>query len=189
MLKSQDIVLLLKLLSQIETLSEWSQNQLAVHLCISVSEINAGLKRLYQSGLLMQVEQTKKSTAPSPKQLYLPMSKACEEFLIFGLKYVFPVQLGEYTRGIATAYAAPILKKHIAIGKEPIPVWPFAEGDQRGLALKPLYPSVPKSLTTYPDPCFYDLLTLVDAIRQGRARERNIAIKLLKERLPNNDTG
>ena len=91
--------------------------------------------------------------------------------------------MGGYTRGIVTSYAAPIFKKHIALGQDPVPVWPYAEGNQQGLALEPLYPSVPQSITEYPDAVFYDLLTLIDAIRQGRSRERSIAIKLLKEKL------
>ena len=51
---------------------------------------------------------------------------------------------------------------------------------ERGLAL---YSSVPESVTKHPDPLFYDLLTLIDAIRSGRVRERNIAIKLLREKI------
>ena len=113
----------------------------------------------------------------------LPIRAACEECLISGVKYFFPAQLGTYTRGIATSYAAPIFKNHIMVGQNPIPVWPYAEGTERGLALKPLYRSVPESVTQYPDQLFYESLTLIDAIRAGRARERNIAIKLLKEKI------
>ncbi len=69
------------------------------------------------------------------------------------------------------------------MGNDPIPVWPDAEGDRRGVALEPLYRSVPRSLRQFPDPIFYELLVLVDAIRSGRARERNLAIKFLKERM------
>lgn len=179
MLKPQDIVLLLKLLSNQEHTS-WSQNQLATHLCMSPSEINASIKRLCRSGLIRQVPQQDTS-----KQNYVPVKQACLEFLISGLKYVYPSQLGEYTRGIATSYAAPIFEKKIMVGNDPIPVWPYAEGDRRGLALEPLYPSVPKSIVKYPDQEFYNLLTLVDALRQGRARERNIAMQLLREKLDN----
>jgi len=173
MLKSQDIVLLLKLLSHPKESLGWSQNQLATYLCISASEVNAGIKRLNKAGLFY-FDMNKR---------YQLSAAACEELLISGVKYFFPAQVGEYTRGIATSYAAPIFEKQIILGQDPIPVWPFAEGNRRGLALKPLYPSVPKSLAQYPDQTFYDLLALVDAIRQGRARERNIAMKLLKERL------
>lgn len=177
MLKPQDIMLLLKLLSRSDE-SRWSQNKLATHLCISASEVNAGIKRLSHSSLLRQ-----QLTKAQDSLLYLPIIPACEEFLIHAVKYILPVLLGEYTRGIATSYAAPIFKGKINLGQDPIPVWPFVEGRQRGIALKPLYVSIPKSLTEYPDQRFYDFLALVDAIRQGRAREREFAIKILRERL------
>jgi hypothetical protein len=184
MLKSQDIVILLKILSTMtlvkgspeETLS---QNRLAALLCMSASEVNAGIKRLVLSGLLSPVI----TDDPKNQIVFKPNKKACEECLISGVKYFFPVQLGAYTRGIATSYAAPILEKHLILGDDPIPVWPYGEGDRRGLALEPLYSSVPKSLVQFPDQLFYELLVLVDAIRSGRTRERNIAIKLLKGKL------
>jgi hypothetical protein len=186
MLKSQDIMILLKILS-VMTISKgrpddsWTQNQLAVMLCMSASEVNAGIKRLVLSGLLAPVYREDQKA----KIIFMPVKAACEECLISAVKYLFPTQLGAYTRGIATSYAAPIFEKHILIGDDPIPVWPYAEGNQRGLALEPLYSSVPKSLSQYPDQVFYELLVLIDAIRTGRARERNIAIKLLKEKIHN----
>lgn len=71
-------------------------------------------------------------------------------------------------------------------GNDPIPVWPYGEGNERGLALKPLYSSVPESIAKHSDPLFYDLLTLIDAIRSGPARERQIAsqkiLALLKQK-------
>jgi hypothetical protein len=51
----------------------------------------------------------------------------------------------------------------------------------RGYEFSPLYRSVPKAALK--DQAIYELLTLVDAIRDGRARERELAIKLLSERL------
>ena len=179
MLKPQDIVILLKILSTV-TLSnaysaeELSQNELAGLLCMSPSEVNAGFKRLVLSGLLGPVQR-------SNKLVYVPIKAAVEECLVSGVKYFLPVQLGAYTRGIATSYAAPIFEKHIVLGDDPIPVWPSGDGNQRGVALEPLYRSVPQSLAKHPDQLFYEMLVLVDAIRTGRVRERNIAIKLLKE--------
>src|SRR3990167_5860118 len=67
------------------------------------------------------------------------------------------------------------LNEQIVTGNDPIPVWPYGEGSERGLALKPLYPSVPEAIAKHTDPLFYDLLTLIDAIRSGRVRERQIA--------------
>ncbi len=173
MLKAQDIVILLKLLADPDHL-KWPQHQLATHLCLSPSAVNASLVRLNESGLLLL------GVNGQRYQLVIP---ACEELLIYALKYFFPAKLGEYTSGIATSYAAPIFAGQIALGQDAIPVWPSAEGSHRGLGLQPLYHCVPASLIRYPDQVFYGLLALVDAIRQGRAREKNIAIKLLKERL------
>jgi hypothetical protein len=181
MLKPQDIVMLLKILSTL-TLSkgapddELTQNELARRLCMSPSEVNAGIKRLVLSGLLGPVQRAE-------RVLFLPIKAAVEECLISGVKYFFPVQLGAYTRGIATSYAAPIFEKLILRGADPIPVWPYGEGEQRGLALTPLYRSVPQALAKHPDPLFYELLVLIDAIRAGRARERTVAIQLLKEKI------
>lgn len=190
MLKAQDIVILLKILATM-TLSKGdpdellSQNKLASYLCMSVSEVNKGIKRLLKSGLLGEVYKENITIGSTKKLILLPVKAACEECLISGVKYFFPAQLGEYTRGIATSYATPIFKKRIMLGQDPIPVWPYAEGDQRGLALQPLYSAVPRSITKYPDQLFYELLTLIDAIRSGRVRERNIAVKLLKEKINN----
>ena len=64
---------------------------------------------------------------------------------------------------------------------EPPPVWPDPEGDTRGYEFSPLYKSVPKAASK--DRILYELLVIVDAIRDGRAREREIAIKELKARL------
>lgn len=184
MLKPQDIVILLKILSTRVLPDNYpdemlSQNKLATLLCMSVSEVNAGMKRLVLSGLLSPVI----TDDPKNKIVFLPNKSACEECLTSGVKYFFPVELGAYTRGIATSYAAPIMEKHLILGDDPIPVWPYGEGDKRGLALEPLYSSVPKSLAQFPDQIFYELLVLVDVIRSGRARERNIAIKLLKGKI------
>ena len=46
------------------------------------------------------------------------------------MKYFFPIALGEYTRGMVTSYAADIFEKQIILGQDPVPVWPFAEGNQ-----------------------------------------------------------
>lgn len=185
MLKPQDIVILLKIISgaieENDPHKSTPQSQLAVELCISASEVHEGVKRLVLSGLLAPY--FGKDPLSQKRPVLLPIKKACEECLIYGVKYFFPVELGSYTRGIATSYSAPVFKKLISVGRDPVPVWPHAEGKQQGLALEPLYRSVPSSVIKYPDPIFYELLTLVDAIRSGRARERKIAAELLKERL------
>lgn len=171
MLKPQDCIILLKLLANPKV--EWSQRQLADAICISLAETNAGLKRLVDAGLLRKTEQSQ----------FLPIIAAAEEFLINGLKYLIPGKLGEYTRGIPTAVGASIFQGKIALGDDPIPVWPDARSKQRGVALNPIYPTVPEALRKVPDQAFYELLVLIDSIRIGRPRERNMAVQLLKNRI------
>lgn len=181
MLKSQDIVILLKILAN-KYPDQLLQKDLATYLCMSASEIHEGMKRLELSGLLGSVYR-KSEDSNSNKIIRMPIKSACEECLIYGVKYFFPVKLGSYTRGIPTSYSAPLFEKYLMLGDDPIPVWPYAEGEHRGLALEPLYRSVPQAIAKHPDQPFYELLVLIDAIRTGRARERNIAIKLLREKL------
>ncbi|CZI29948.1 TPA: hypothetical protein JBC15_03080 [Legionella pneumophila subsp. pneumophila] len=173
MIKPQDIVVLAKLLVY-QTDKTWSQNSIAYELCLTPSQINYALKRLVGAGLI---------TPYYPPNKPQPIIQACEEFFVHGLKYVFPAKLGELVRGIPTSYAAPCLSDQIVAGSDPIPVWPYGEGNERGLALKPLYSSVPESVAKHPDPLFYDLLTLIDAIRSGRVRERQIASQKILELL------
>ena len=58
---------------------------------------------------------------------------------------------------------------------------PFIDGPHRGPEIKPLYPTAPEAASE--DPALYQLLTLVDAIRTGRSRERRLAQARLTEAL------
>lgn len=171
MLKSQDCVVLIKLLANIGI--DLSQRQLSVALGISLAEVNAGIKRLEEAGLLRKNNQGK----------LFPNVQAAEEFLIHSLKFLFPAKLGEYTRGTPAAIAAPIFRDKIALGNDPIPVWPDAMGEERGVALLPIHPNLSKTLRANPDSAFHELLVLIDVLRSGRPRERNLAAALLKEKL------
>jgi len=170
-IKGQDIVVLAKLISR-QGSDNWSQNSIAVELCLSPSQVNNAFKRLVNAGLI---------TPYQPPNKPQPIIQACEEFFIHGLKYVFPAKLGVSSRGVPTSYAAPSFKGEILQGNEPVPVWPHGNGTERGAALKPLYPCVPESIIKHPDPIFYNILSLLDAIRSGRAREKNIGKQKLSE--------
>jgi len=144
--------------------------QMSVDLSISSSEVHAALKRLALARLVS-------SDADGNR----PLLEAVEEFLVHGVKYAFPVKPGELTRGVPTSYAAPPLNRLIESGTEPPPVWPFPEGHQRGVSLEPLYKTAPAAALR--DPLLYELLALIDALREGRARERKLAEKELIDRL------
>lgn len=165
MLKPQDIVILLKLL--IKEDEKWSYASLAAELFISASEIHAGIKRAL-AARLMNIQSRK------------PIKKSLEEFVIHGVKYAYPPQRGGLTRGIPTSYAAPPLKDFVLNSNDPPPVWPDPDSEIRGYELAPLYKSVPKAASK--DKKLYEMLTLIDAIRDGRARERELAVQEIKKR-------
>lgn len=168
-LKPQDIVVLLKLVALADR--PWTFQSLAVELSISQSEVHAAVRRAVAARLM---------TAASSGE-GRPMRASLLEFLLHGVKYAFAPERGGLTRGVPTGYAAPPLDKFIAGSNEPPPVWPHAEGAVRGYALMPLYRTVPEAALR--DPSLYELLALVDAIRDGRARERNLARQQLEKRL------
>ena len=159
-LKPQDVVVALKLCAYPGIRPPISI--VANDLSLSPSEVHGAIRRLRESRLLH---------GPGLKDR--PNVSALEEFLIHGLKYAFPAEHGEVTRGIPTSYAAEPLKSEIAISNNLPPVWPWPEGDTRGVGLEPLYRKVPRAALR--DSELYQLLALVDAIRDGRASERKIA--------------
>src|SRR3990167_2295650 len=165
-LKPQDIVVLLKLVGLEQ---DWSYRSLAHELFMSTGEVHNALDRAARAQLF-------------DAQLKRPRVQALEEFLVHGAKYAFPAERGSLTRGTPTAYAAPPLNEIISpADNEHPPVWPDPEGTARGYKLKPLYDSVPKAAKL--DKELYELLALVDAIRDGRARERSLAAEHLHKRL------
>ena len=97
------------------------------------------------------------------------------------MAYVFPQHPGALVRGILTAHAAEPL--NLIINANEKYVWPYAKGNDRGQAIEPLYSSVVEAALK--DKVLYEMLTLVDAIRVGRIREKEIAKKELEKRILN----
>ena len=167
-LKPQDVVVALKLFGYPSGRPPISV--VASDLGLSPSEVHGAIQRLRSSRLLH---------GPALKDR--PNISGLEEFLVHGLKYAFPAEHGEVTRGIPTSYAAEPLKSEIAVSSDLPPVWPWQDGNTRGVGLEPLYKNVPRAALR--DRALYQLLALVDAIRDGRARERNLAERDLVRRL------
>ena len=166
-LKPQDIVVLLKLIAA--RTKEWSFASLAADLFMSPSEVHAGIKRATAARLF---DESRK----------MPVRKSLEEFLVHGVKYAYPPQHGALTRGIPTGYAAYPLNEMLALGANDVPpVWSHPEGEVRGYEFLPLYKSAPSAALKDKD--LYALLAIIDAIRDGRARERELAVKELVNRL------
>jgi hypothetical protein len=186
-LRPQDVVVVLKLLTSDG--NPWSYSKLGEELAMSASHVFASVDRARISRLLdftAILPRTRPARAARPSRerpavLPRPNHSNLKEFLIHGVKYAFPVERGGETRGIPTAEAALPLKQHFPQDFPLPPVWPYAEGSVRGNAFSPLYKNVPQAALR--DPKLYELLALVDAIREGRAREREIAIRELTARV------
>jgi hypothetical protein len=163
-MRPHDVVVLLKIASKRS--ASWMMKDLALELGISQSEVSESLNRSVYAGLI----------ADNKKAV---MKSALLEFLEFGLKYMYPQQLGAVVRGMPTAFSAPPLADKI-VSDENV-VWPFAEGKARGQAIEPLHPGVPKACLQ--DSELYKLLALTDGIRVGKAREKKLAIDELRKRI------
>lgn len=161
-IKPQDILVLAKII--VKRSLPWRQLDLAYELGLSQSEIAQSLERLSISKLLRD---------------RAPVKAAVLEFLIHGLKYVFPVEPGPVSRGMPTSHSAKPLSKKIISEKDDVYVWPYAEGDIRGHSIKPLYPSVPEAAKK--DEKLHELLSLIDALRVGKVREVKLASEYLRE--------
>ena len=147
--------------------TSWTYPELASALQMSASEAHAAVKRAVRSGLVDDVSRTARKSA-------------LLEFLLHGVRYLIPPVWSGVTRGVPTSYAAPPLNASIIVDDLP-PVWPHPEGTTRGQGLVPVYRSVPNAALK--DPALHEWLALVDAIRSGRARERELAARIIRERL------
>jgi hypothetical protein len=177
-LRPQDVVLVLKLVAA--NSAAWSFSKLGKELFMSTSHAFASALRAERANLL-----SISKAPPSPPRgrgvLFEPQRTNLQEFLIHGVKYAFPVERGGVTRGVPTAEGVSPLREHFAEPSTLPPVWPYAEGPVRGMALSPLYKNVPQA--SLRDSGLHELLALVDAIRDGRARDREIAIGELTARI------
>lgn len=108
-------------------------------------------------------------------------TRALLGFVMHGLKYVFPARPGPLARGIPTAHAAPVLAGRLLSAGEHIYVWEDSNGRAHGQRVELLYKSVPRAVRR--DAELYAMLALVDAIRLGQERESALAGKLLTQYL------
>ena len=167
-LKPQDVLLALRLAVRP---GRAPQAEIANAIGISASEVNHGLKRLAGAHLYSSRNDR-------------VIRAALVEFLVFGLRYAFPAQLGLFGDGMPTAHSASPLVHRLAASKRDGAVWATeisAVPRVHGHVVDPIYKSAPAAAAK--DPALYEMLALVDALRVGRAREREIAKEELTERL------
>jgi len=163
-MRPHDIVVLLKIAAKGK--NNWLMKDLSYELGISASEISESINRSVFAGLI----------AEDKKRL---MKLALLEFLEHGIRYVYPQKPGTLARGIKTAHSAKPLNETISSTEHYI--IPYAKGDTRGQMIEPLHPNLAEACIK--DAAFYELVSLCDALRVGKVREKNLAIEELNKRL------
>lgn len=158
-LRPHDVTVILALTLQPYT----TFRELAAVVSLSLGETHNSVKRL-ELARLAQLGET-------------PNVSGLLEFLISGVPYSFPAQLGPPTRGVPTAFSAlPLNDEFIS---HDVVVWPDPKGDARGYSVTPLSPVVARISRQNAD--LYRLLALIDAVRIGQARERARARMYLEQ--------
>lgn len=169
-MRPQDIAVLLKILV---SHPDWMNKEIAEGLVISASEVSYSLQRSVGAEL---IDSSKRKV----------MRKTFLEFIQYGLPRVFPAIRGPIATGVPTAFSSPIMSTYLMTNQfNEMIVWPFSEGSARGESIVPLYPNAVKA--SVKDPELYELLCLVDVMRLGKVREKEIALKLLKEKISNHN--
>ena len=173
MLKGQDVAIVIKLLLKHNAKEKVEFKVIAHELFISQSEVTKSIKRLQTARLL---------TRYSDDTIELHKHEMME-FFVHSVKYNFPAEVNIATRGMAAAYSALPIKKTIV--SDECYVWPYIQGESKGLALTPLYKTLPNALDRSPDEKFYAIISALDLLRLGGKRENKIAKELLENHIWN----
>ncbi len=161
-IRPQDIVILLKILSLEK--EPWLAKDLASSLFLSGSEVSESLNRSGYAGLLdTQKKRVQKLNF--------------QDFIIYGLKFVFPQHPGAQLRGMPTGISHPRLRSKFPT--ETKLIWPDPDGNEFGLSIEPFYEKQVKAAKA--DNKLYYQLCLIDMIRLGKPREVNFAREELKK--------
>lgn len=160
--KKSDIYVLSGLLAHA---GDWSYRSLAERLHVPHPVVQRGLARAQDADLY----------SAGRREVHLPHF---EEFAVHALRFVAPAQLGALVPGMPAAWAAePMASAILSSGEEPPPVWPYAQGVERGQAIEPLHPAAPEAVGDWPE--LDEILALLDSLRAGDSRVRRVAEDLL----------
>jgi hypothetical protein len=168
MLRPQDVLLACKLFSLGE--SEWIFSRLAGSLAISASEAHAASERCRAAGVL-----------GTPRGKLTVARRKFFELCTVVVPQVYYAVRGSVELGIPTSiYAEPLKGMFVSDLKRVIPlIWPYESGTIKGESLLPLYPTVPRAIQH--DEALYKLLALIDVVRAGEAKERQMAVDMLEK--------
>lgn len=168
-LKPQDLLVVLK--TAAHPGKTWTYAELGEALSMSTSETRASVNRAIVCGLARAKESGQ----------WAIRRPALLEFLLHGVRYVWPAIPGPTTLGIGTSYSTEPLASHIRASPNDALVWAHPSGNLLGPSISPIYCTAPQAAQI--DPMLHELLALVDALRIGRARERRLAADFLRSAL------
>lgn len=154
---------------------KWTYAALGEALGLSASQAHRGVQRAVAAGLAVM----------RGRGDWAPVRPALLEFAVHGARYVWPAPLGAVKRGVPTSFGTAPLAQALTVREGEAPVWAHPGGTHKGPTLSPLTRSAPQAALA--DPALHELLALQDALRSGRARERELAAKLLRQRLGGGD--
>lgn len=171
MLQPVDIVVALELAGLRDADSR--REKAALTLGMTRRRFEDAVTRLGRSGLV------------SPTELR-PHTRNLQEFLLFGLPYWLPAEIGPVVRGMPAATSGPGLSGLAPPDQPGIGdwVWPDAPAGfarRVGKSLAPIDPIAPRAASA--DQSLYELLCIVDVLRIGSLREREAARAALRARL------
>jgi predicted transcriptional regulator len=165
-MRPQDVAILLKIALQGK--AKWKMVTLAEAMEISVSEVSESLNRSRIAGLI-----DFKKQAVARQNLW--------EFMVHGVKYVFPAETGALVRGIPTAHSHPQVRDRFSGNLQY--VCRDSEGDTFGLAISPFYARQASAMRK--DQVFHKVMAMVDLLRIGKLREQKMAMEELEKLILN----
>ena len=164
-IKGNDILVLVRLASVAP--KSWTFRAVAESLGMDVAAVHRSVGRLSAATLLDADRQVNRSNL--------------EEFLLHGLRFILPAELGPVGRGRPTAWGVEPLRSLLAESGEPPPVWPDPNGVSRGPQVEPIAGGVLKLADS--DPELGVWFALLDAMRVGRVRDKELAANELRSRI------
>ncbi len=144
-----------------------SYGAMAERLGISRSTAHESVRRLVQGRLAHESRRAMALVADGPAL----------DFLSYGVPYAFVPETVPAARGVVTGLRALAESRSTAFSGLEL-VWPSKLDDARGIGVAPLVPAAPD--LPFRDPPLYRQLALVDALRLGDARDREVARELLR---------
>ncbi len=161
MLKPQDTLIAVVYWS-LQQAGQWqSVRELASLTGISPGEISKSAYRLQAARLLV-----------ARNDRWYAEQNALLEWLNYGVRYMYPVEPGGFNRGMPTAWNCP-LNKTAMLPPTPALIWAVPQGQQEGVCIEPLHPSV--LVAAQQNEQVYRVMALLDAIRSAKPRELSIA--------------